>query len=125
MAQYGILIYHRDSAHDPGAHDPENPDPEAVAAIEECDDHADEVLAAGAMRSAWALTPRAMATSISAAGRRDAPYLGAAEIVAGFYVIEAADLAEAERIAATNPVIRNGGGVEIRPIHSGGVVGEG
>jgi hypothetical protein len=33
-------------------------------------------------------------------------------------VIEAPDLDAALAIARTNPVIRDGGGIEIRPVHS-------
>ena len=58
--------------------------------------------------------------------RRDAatpgPFVDAEHVVAGVYVLEAADLDEAVRIAATNPVVRSGGGVEVRPVHSGGVI---
>ena len=42
----------------------------------------------------------------------------AKEVVAGFYVIEAPDLDAALAIAKTNPVVREGGGVEVRPVHS-------
>jgi hypothetical protein len=43
--------------------------------------------------------------------------------VTGFYVLEAPDLEAALAIAGTNNVISQGGGVEVRPIHSGGMVG--
>jgi hypothetical protein len=43
-------------------------------------------------------------------------------IVAGFYIIEASDLDSALAIARTNPVLTEGGGVEVRPVHSGGLV---
>jgi hypothetical protein len=33
-------------------------------------------------------------------------------------VIEAPDLDAALAIAGTNPVVRDGGGVEVRPVHS-------
>ena len=41
-----------------------------------------------------------------------------AEIVAGFYVIEAPDLDAVLAIARLNPAVRDGGGVEVRPVHS-------
>jgi hypothetical protein len=44
-------------------------------------------------------------------------------VVAGFYVIEAPDLDAALAIAGTNNAIADGGGVEVRPVHSGGIVG--
>jgi hypothetical protein len=113
MAQYAVLIYARDSAHAPDA---------TTEDIAECDDHADEVVAADAMVAAWALTPRDMATSIRAEGITDGPFIDSKEIVAGFYIIEAPDLDAALAIAGTNPALRDGGGVEVRPVHSGGTV---
>jgi hypothetical protein len=109
MAQYAILIYARDSAHAPDA-TPED--------LEPCDDHSDELVAEGSMLAAYALTPRDMATSVRADAITDGPFLDSKEVVAGFYVIEAPDLDAALAIARTNPVVRDGGGVEVRPVHS-------
>jgi hypothetical protein len=53
----------------------------------------------------------------------DGPFVDAPQVVAGVYVIEASDWDEALAIAATNPAIRGLGGVEVRLIHSGGVIG--
>jgi hypothetical protein len=75
------------------------------------------------MLVAYALTPRDMAMSIRAGAVTGGPFLGAQEVVAGFYVIEAPDLDAALTIAGTNPAIREGGGVEVRPVHSGGMIG--
>jgi hypothetical protein len=114
MAQFAVLIYADDSAHAPDA------TPEELA---EADRHADEVAAFGSMLVAYALTPRGMATSIRADGVSDGPFLDGGPIVAGFYVLEAPDLAAAVAIARTNPVVGSRtGGVEVRPVHSGGVV---
>ena len=113
MDQYAVLIYARDSAHALDA------TPEDLA---ECDDHAGELMAADAMLGAWALTPRELAMSVRDGEVAAGPFHGDREIVAGFYVIEAADLEQAVRIARTNPVVRSGGGVEVRRIHSGGIV---
>jgi hypothetical protein len=114
MAQYAVLIYAPDSAHAPDATGEE---------LRESDDHAAELLAADSMLAAYALTPRELATSVRVDGVTDGPFVDAKEVVAGFYVIEAADLDEALRIARTNPVTRTpGGGVEVRPVHSGGAV---
>jgi hypothetical protein len=109
MAQYAILIYAHDSAHAPDA-TPED--------LEPCDDHSDELVADGSMLAAYALTPRDMATSVRADAITDGPFLDSKEVVAGFYVIEAPDLDAALAIARTNPVVRDGGGVEVRPVHS-------
>jgi hypothetical protein len=109
MAQYAILVYAHDSAHAPDA---------TAADTEPCDSHSDELAASGSMLAAYALTPRDMATSVRADAITDGPFLDSKEVVAGFYVIEAPDLDAALAIARTNPVVRDGGGVEVRPVHS-------
>jgi hypothetical protein len=113
VAQYAVLIYANDSAHAPEA---------TSADTESCDQHAGELVGADSMLMAYALTPRDMATSLRAGSTTAGPFLDSQEIVAGFYVIEAPDLDAALAIASTNPVLREGGGVEVRPVHSGGVV---
>ena len=109
MAQYAILIYTHDSAHAPDA---------TPYDLEPCDRHSDELVASGAMIMAYALTPSEMATSVRADAITDGPFLDSKEVVAGFYVIEAPDLDAALAIARLNPVMRDGGGVEVRPVHS-------
>lgn len=109
MAQYAVLIYAQDSAHAPDA-TPED--------IETCDEHSDELQGTGAMLAAYALTPRDMATSIRGDTVTDGPFVDSKEVVAGFYVIEAPDLDAALATARLNPVVHDGGGVEVRPIHS-------
>ncbi len=109
MAQYAILIYAHDSAHAPDA------TPRDTASS---DQHSDELVRSGSMVMAYALTPRDMATSIRGDVITDGPFVDAKEVVAGFYVIEAPDLDAALAIARLNPVVREGGGVEIRPVHS-------
>jgi hypothetical protein len=109
MAQYAVLIYARDSAHAPQASSQDT---------ETCDRHSDELTAGGVMIAAYALTPRDMATSVREDMITDGPFIDSKEVVAGFYVIEAPDLDAALAIARTNPVVREGGGVEVRPVHS-------
>jgi hypothetical protein len=109
MAQYAILIYAHDSAHAPDA---------TIEDLETCDDHSDDLTESGSMLAAYALTPRDMATSVRADAITDGPFLDSKEVVAGFYVIEAPDLDAALAIARANPVVRDGGGVEVRPVHS-------
>lgn len=109
MAQYAVLMYAHDSAHAPDA-TPED--------TESCDQHSDELVESGAQLAAYALTPRDMATSIRGGGITDGPFIDSKEIVAGFYIIEAPDLDAALAIARLNPVVRDGGGVEVRPVHS-------
>jgi hypothetical protein len=115
MAQYAVLIYAHDSAHAPDG-TPED--------LESCDQHSDELTEKGVMVAAYALTPRDMATSIRGDIITDGPFVDSKEVVAGFYVLEAADLDEALAIARLNPVVADGGGVEIRPIHSSFVRGD-
>lgn len=109
MAQYAVLIYAQDSAHAPDA------TPRDTASS---DRYSDELVRSGAMVMAYALTPRDMATSIRGDVITDGPFVDAKEVVAGFYVIEAPDLDAALAIARLNPVVREGGGVEVRPVHS-------
>jgi hypothetical protein len=116
MAQYAVLIYAHDSSHAPAA---------TEADLASSDQHADELTASGSMLAAYALTPRDMATSIRADSITDGPFIDSKEIVAGFYIVEAPDLDAALAIAGANPVVRDGGGVEVRPVHSGGPVHSG
>ena len=109
MAQYAVLIYAPDSAHAPDA-TPQD--------TESSDRHSGELVEGGSMVVAYALTPRDMATSICGDIITDGPFVDAKEVVAGFYVIEAPDLDAALAIARLNPVVREGGGVEVRPVHS-------
>ena len=115
MAQFAVLIYADDSTHAPEA----TAEDTAVS-----DAHAVELAGSGSMVLAYALTPRYLATSVRADGVTDGPFVDAKEVVAGFYILEAPDLDAALAIAGTNPVIGAGGGVEVRPVHSGGVVAQ-
>lgn len=115
VAQFVVLIYSADSAHSPGETADTSRD------IAECDQHAQTLKTAAAMTAAWAFTPRRMAKSIRADGITDGPFHDAQHVVAGVYVLEAPDLDTALATAATNPVVQQGGGVEVRPVHSGGM----
>ena len=46
----------------------------------------------------------------------DGPYAETKENIGGYYIIEAADEAEAIEVAKGSPALRNGGAVEIREI---------
>ncbi|SDU51488.1 YciI family protein [Jiangella alkaliphila] len=108
MSHYAILIYA------PG-------EPADAAADERGvhDRHADELAGAGSMVAAYALQPGAQARSVRAGGVTDGPFLETKEVVAGIYVVAAPDLETAVAIAGQNPVVRQGGGVEVREIESG------
>ena len=53
---------------------------------------------------------------VSAATVTDGPYVEAKDIVLGFIVVEARDLAEAVRLAERCPIAIGGGSVEVRPV---------
>ena len=108
-----MLIYTDDSAHTLSASEEDLAEPNG---------HGQELASSGATRVAYAFTPRSLARSIRATGVTDGPFVDAAQVVAGVYVIDAPDFDSALAIAATNPAIRDGGGVEVRLVHSGGVI---
>jgi len=47
----------------------------------------------------------------------DGPYLEAKDLVAGFILIEARDLAQAAELAKGCPMLEGGGSVEVRPVN--------
>lgn len=110
MAQYAVLIYAADSAHSADA-GPEE--------LEVHDRHAAELEESGCLEAAFALEPRVSATSIRDEVVTDGPFVDAKEVIAGFYVIDAPDLDAALRIAGRDPAVRQGGGVEVRPVAGG------
>lgn len=110
MAQYAVLICGSDSAHAPDATE----DDLAVHTR-----HHDELVESGLMVTAWALTPKDMATSVQDGLVTDGPFVDSKEVVAGFYVIEAPDLDAALAVVKRNPALPMGARLEIRPVHSG------
>jgi hypothetical protein len=46
----------------------------------------------------------------------DGPYLEAKDLVLGFIIIEARDLAQAVELSTGCPIVEGGGSVEIRPV---------
>lgn len=113
MPLYAVLIYTDDSAHDLSA---------SADDLAEPNKHGEELAASGAMRAAYAFTPRHLARSVRTTGVTEGAFVDADQVVAGVYVLEAADLDSAVAIAATNPAVRGSGGVEVRLVHSGGVI---
>jgi hypothetical protein len=110
MVQYAVLIYAADPADGPDAGSEE---------LQAHDRHAAELAESGCLAAAYALEPGGTATSIRGGAVTDGPFVEAKEVVAGFYVIEAPDLDAALRIAGRNPAVRQGGGVEVRPVAGG------
>nr|WP_246355152.1 YciI family protein [Nocardioides ungokensis] len=62
-----------------------------------------------------------MAKAVRADAVTDGPFLDSRQVVAGVYILDAPDLDAALATAAANPAVRQGGGLEVRPIHSRGV----
>ncbi|MRX43416.1 YciI family protein [Agromyces kandeliae] len=117
MPQYAVLIYADESLHAQHA---------SEAELDENDRHARALEASGSMSLAYALTPRADAVSVRRDGERPGPFVAADQFVAGFYVLDAPDVDAAIAIARENPAVRTAtGGVEVRPVHSGGITATG
>lgn len=114
MPQFAVLIYSDDSAHEPDKTAATSDD------IAICDEHAVELASQATMTAAWAFTPRTMAKAVRAGAVTDGPFIDSRQVVAGVYILDAPDLDTALATASTNPVVTQGGGVEVRPIHSGG-----
>lgn len=85
----------------------------------ECQACGDGLRTSGALLSAEALQPVETATTVRVRHGKlsvtDGPFAETKEQLAGFYLIEAADLNDAIRIAAKIPPAREGS-VEVRPV---------
>jgi len=104
MPQYAIFIYS-----DPTA---EHDDAE----LAEHQKHSDDLIEAGALTAAYALSEPAAARSIRGSGETDGPYTETKELIAGIGVVDAPSLEAALVLARQNPAIRHGAGVEVREI---------
>jgi hypothetical protein len=114
MAQFAVLIYADDSTRAPGVQSEERA---------ENDEHVGDLAGSGSMVLAYALTSRAKAVSVRRGDRINGVLNDTDQIVVGYYVLDADDLDAAVAIASQNPAARGGsGGVEVRPIDSGGIV---
>jgi hypothetical protein len=106
MAEFAILLYGPES----GAQAGSVPD-------EAYDQHAEDIKRAGALIAAFALQPTTAAKSIRGDFLiTDGPFAETKDVIAGFCVIEAPDLDAALAIARRNPILQEGGGVEVRPV---------
>jgi hypothetical protein len=80
---------------------------------------AEKVHAEGRLAGVERLKPAAEARTVrrrSGSVVVDGPFVEGKEAVLGFFLVEAADRAEAERIAAAAPNIEIGGSVEVREV---------
>jgi hypothetical protein len=107
VAEYAILLYANKDDVSPDDNGPE---------LEEHSRYSKELQEEGTMIAAFALESHETSTSIRASGITDGPFIEAKEVVLGFYVVEATDLDAALAIARRNPILKQGGGVEVRPV---------
>ncbi|MGC2191556.1 MAG: YciI family protein [Candidatus Dormiibacterota bacterium] len=107
MAQYAIFLY------SPNVDIDEDPEP---GELEKHDRYADDLKSSGTLIAAFPLQPITASTSIRSDGLADGPFIEAKEVVVGVYVIEAADLDDALKTAERNPILTQGGGLEVRPV---------
>ncbi|MFC0673231.1 YciI family protein [Brachybacterium hainanense] len=109
MARYTVFMYH--------PADRPTLDADTLAAqLSEHDAYARELLEAGVMTFASPLEDHDATTSIRADSIVDGPFVEVNEVIVGFYVIEVPDLDAAIAVARRNPIIHQGGGVEVRPM---------
>src|ERR1700728_3576482 len=114
MTQYMALLYYdRNQYWD---------SPQEAEFSAEYTEFARRAIEAGVMRGGEALHPVAMATTITVSGGKggdvllvDGPYAEAKEVLAGYFLLEAADLDEAIAWAAQIPAAWRGK-IELRPI---------
>jgi len=109
MAEFAVFMYR---PHDADAGEP--------AALAEHDAYAREMTQAGQMTFGRPLASPTASVSLRPDSQTEGPYLETAESVVGFYVVQADDLEAALAIARRNPVLRQGGGVEVRPVGRSG-----
>jgi hypothetical protein len=109
MAQYAFLL------HAPLSDVDEEGSAEGRA---EHDRHSEDLQRNGSMIAAFVLEHPSTATSLRGDGMTDGPFLESKEVVLGFAIVEAADLDAALDIARTNPILHQGGGIEVRPVEA-------
>lgn len=109
MARYTVFLYH--------PADQRETDPEVFAAqMAEHDSHGKELVEEGVMIFGSPLADHDATTSLRAGSVVDGPFVEVNEVVVGFYVIEVPDLDAALAVARRNPILHQGGGVEVRPM---------
>lgn len=113
MARYTVFLYHPASQVET--------DPAVLEAqMAEHDAHGKELVEEGVMVFGSPLADHDATTSIRADSLVDGPFVEIDEVIVGFYVIEVADLDAAIAVARRNPILHQGGGVEVRPMTADG-----
>lgn len=93
------------------------PEDQQMAVVQEHMAFSEELRAAGAYVTGFALEPGETARCLASTGDiQDGPFAEAKEQMGGLYVINAGSMAEAEAWAKKCPVHRSGGTIEIRPV---------
>jgi hypothetical protein len=112
MAQYAVLMY------------APVPNPDDIPKPEDRELHhryADELRKSGAMVAAFALEPATMATSLRSDVVTDGPFIETKEVIVGFYILEVPHLDAALELVRRNPILQQGGGVEVRPVEGSSI----
>ena len=98
----------------------ELPAPTYDAEMRSCLEHADDLHREGCLIESQQLKAASTAKSVRVRNGRqtihDGPFAETKELLGGFNLIEADDIDEAVRIAATFPWVRTGC-IEVRPVH--------
>jgi hypothetical protein len=88
--------------------------------MQEYMDFTDGIVKSGHHRAGDPLQPSSTATTVRSKGGRvvttDGPFAETKEQLGGYYIVEAADLDAALKIAQRIPSVKYGGVVEVRPI---------
>ncbi|MEV4032182.1 YciI family protein [Streptomyces umbrinus] len=94
--------------------------PEEIADDPRFTSYIDEVRTNGVVKGGARLRPVTDATTVRVQGDEvllsDGPFVESKEYVAGFDIIEVADLDEAIALASRHPAALGGGSVEVRPV---------
>jgi hypothetical protein len=116
MPQYAILLYAPvDDEDESVTADPDAQERQSEG-MREHDRYSQDLQDEGVMIAAFGLESYEAATSIRAEGITDGPFIESKEVVLGVCVVEAPDLDAALAIARRNPILHQGGGIEVRPI---------
>ncbi|HEY1825242.1 MAG TPA: YciI family protein [Acidimicrobiales bacterium] len=115
MPQYAVFLYAPVSDHE-GDTDDRAAQERYEKEMGEHNAYSQELQDEGVMHVAFALESYESATSLRASGVTDGPFIESKEVVLGGCVIEASDLDAALAIASRNPILHQGGGVEVRPV---------
>ncbi|MFI6010013.1 YciI family protein [Streptomyces sp. NPDC051243] len=94
--------------------------PEEIAEYPRPTAYTDEIRGRDVVKGGARLRPHTDATTVRVQGDEvllsDGPFVASEEYVAGFDIIEVADLDEAIALASRHPAALGGGSIEVRPV---------